>query len=117
LPPLPSTMQRSKHHPLLSTALSPHKIPQRLTEFIDAPAWPYSEKVYTIRRRTTQKITHDIQNTAKAWNQELNFCSWNKTAYTYSLEQSPSWEAKQLAASQKTLRILRHSQLPTTCPY
>jgi hypothetical protein len=25
----------------------------------------------TIRRRTTQKFTHDIQNTAKAWNQEL----------------------------------------------
>jgi hypothetical protein len=24
----------------------------------------------TIRRRTTQKVTHDIQNTAKAWNRE-----------------------------------------------
>jgi hypothetical protein len=32
---------------------------------------PKRRLLNTIRRRTTQKVTHDIQNTAKAWKQEV----------------------------------------------
>jgi hypothetical protein len=52
---------------------------------------------------------------------------WNKNVYSllsYSMEQSPSWEANRFSASQEIPRIskepkgsLLHSQVPATCPY
>ena len=40
---------------------------------------------------------------------------------TYSMEQSPSWEANRFSASQEVPHILWnpkvHSQVPATCPY
>jgi hypothetical protein len=46
---------------------------------------PKRRLLNTLRRKTTQKDTHDIQNTAKAWNQEGFSCyiwlfhHWNVT--------------------------------------
>jgi hypothetical protein len=49
---------------------------------------------------------------------------WSKKNWTYSMVQSPSWEANWFAASQEIRRIfmepegsLPHSQASATCPY
>jgi hypothetical protein len=50
-----------------------------ITNFASTRLWrwnrhsvPKRRLLNTIRRRTTQKVTHDIQNTAKAWNQKYS---------------------------------------------
>jgi hypothetical protein len=48
----------------------------------------------TIRRRTTQKIIHDIQKTTQAWNQELLYLvdvRVNNTSLTPVAARSKAW--------------------------